>query len=95
MHDKGIAGDAPGLARQQPAPSDPTLLQLPVAGYPISEEAVSSWFARTYGRQPSEREVGTIIDQMAQREASGPVTGPNTEPGGWSTGPSAPPADRR
>jgi hypothetical protein len=69
--------------------------QLPVAGYPISEEAVTYWFQHRYEREPTDRELGAIIDAMARREATPPHSGPESEPLGWTVGPSAPPADRR
>jgi hypothetical protein len=70
-------------------------VQLPVPGYPMSEQAVTDWFRLTYHREPSELEVGTIIDAMARREVTLPEVGPRAEPDGWSTGISAPPATRR
>lgn len=70
-------------------------LELPVAGYPISEDAVAHWFQQTYQRPPRDDELGAIIDAMAQREATPPHDGPNAQSDGWKLGPSAPPADRR
>ena len=69
--------------------------QLPALGYPISEHAVADWYEQTHGRQPTDREVGAIIDAMAQREATSPRVGPTSEPEGWAVGPSAHPATRR
>lgn len=71
-----------------------TTLQLPVAGYPISEDAVADWFQRTYQRAPTDRELGAIIDAMAQREATPPHVGPNSEPEGWTLGPVTSAIDR-
>jgi len=68
---------------------------LPAPGVPISEYAVAEWFARAYGREPSDQEVGAIIDAMAERESTSPRVGPHPEPQGWSVGPSAHPATRR
>jgi len=70
-------------------------VQLPVPGYPISEDAVAHWFQQTYGRQPTDRELGAIIDAMAERETTPPHVGPHADPEGWKIGPSAPPATRR
>jgi hypothetical protein len=54
----------------------PAVTELPVPGYPISEAAVGDWFLRTYGREPTERELGAVMDAMARREATPPVEGP-------------------
>lgn len=70
-------------------------LQLPVAGYPISEDAVAHWFRQTYRRPPTDKELGAIIDAMAERETTPPHVGPHSEADGWKLGPSAPPAGRR
>ncbi|HET8995477.1 MAG TPA: hypothetical protein VFN42_02305 [Acetobacteraceae bacterium] len=70
-------------------------LQLPVDGYPISEDAVAHWFQQTYRREPTDLELGAIISAMAERETTPPHVGPHAEPEGWKVGPSAPPADRR
>lgn len=59
-------------------------MDLPVRGYPISAEAVTNWFIATYGRQPSEREVVSIVNAMAAREASLPKEGPVAGPDGWT-----------
>lgn len=69
--------------------------QLPVAGYPISEDAVTHWFQQTYRRPPSDMELGAIIDAMAEREASPPYVGPHAEAEGRKLGPSTLPAGRR
>ena len=68
---------------------------LPAPGVPITEHAVAEWFARAYGREPNDREVGAIINAMAERESTSPRVGPNPEPQGWSVGPAAHPATRR
>jgi hypothetical protein len=70
-------------------------LPLPAPGLPISAAAVTAWFVRTYGREPSDREVGAIIDAMAERESTSPRVGPHADPQGWSLGPVARPATRR
>ena len=62
-------------------------MELPVAGYPISEEAVTNWFEQTHGRLPSERETGAIMDAMAQREASQPVKAPVSDSNGLANRP--------
>lgn len=69
--------------------------QLPMPGYPISEDAVAYWFQQTYQRLPTDAELGTIIDAMAERETTPPHVGPHAEPEGWKLGPLAAPATRR
>jgi hypothetical protein len=54
-------------------------MELPVEGYPISDEAVTGWFLQRYRRLPSAPEVGCILDMMAQREATPPIEGPLPE----------------
>ncbi len=78
-------------------PDEPTAatLELPATGYPISEEAAEHWFRDRYWREPTEQEIGAIIGEMAQREATPPHDGPNASAGGWVVGPSAAPATRR
>lgn len=70
-------------------------MELPAAGYPISEEAVTNWFQAQHHRMPTEAEVGEVMDAMARRDATPPVQGPRADPEGFETGPSAPPATRR
>ncbi|MBN8873560.1 MAG: hypothetical protein J0H67_12045 [Rhodospirillales bacterium] len=70
-------------------------MELPVLGYPISEEAVTNWFQTQYRRAPTEEEVGAVMDAMALREATPPVEGPLPAAKGFGVGPSAPPATRR
>lgn len=89
------AKDAPGRPQTAPRTNEAdTTLQLPVAGYPISEDAVAHWFQNTYQRRPTDRELGAIIDAMAQREATPPHAGPNSEPEGWTLGPVTSAIDR-
>jgi hypothetical protein len=52
---------------------------LPPLGYPISEEAVTHWFERTFSRAPEVAEVGIILDAMARRDAEQPATEPPSE----------------
>ena len=54
-------------------------VEIPPLGYPISEDAVSHWFQKTFGRNPDSAEVGVIIDAMAKRDAEQPATEPPTE----------------
>jgi hypothetical protein len=54
-------------------------MELPVEGYPISDEAVTGWFLQRYGRLPGAPEVGWIMDAMAQRETTPPIDGPLPE----------------
>jgi hypothetical protein len=68
--------------------------ELPAPGYPASEEAIENWFHDRYGRAPTERELGAIIGEMAQREATAPNRGPDAVPQGWVIGPETP-ATRR
>jgi hypothetical protein len=53
--------------------------ELPPLGYPISEEAVTHWFQRTFNRTPEGAEVGVILDAMARRDAEQPATEPPFE----------------
>jgi hypothetical protein len=69
--------------------------ELPSPGYPPSEDAVSHWFRDRYGRTPSEQEIGAILGEMAQREATPPHRGPRATAHGWVVGPYATPASRR
>jgi hypothetical protein len=55
------------------------LNDIPPQGYPISEEAVVSWFKKTYKRAPAEPEIGVILDAMARRDAEQPATEPPTQ----------------
>jgi len=79
----------------QPRPAAEGQIELPVAGYPISAEALTSWFRRTYSRTPSARELGVLMNAMARRDSTPPHEGPEPDPHGWETSPSAPPATRR
>ena len=51
-------------------------MELPVRGYPISRDAIVTWFRRQYGREPSALEVGEILLRMAERDSSPPETAP-------------------
>jgi hypothetical protein len=72
----------------------PTAWELPAPGYPVAEEAVDHWFQQRYQRPPTEQEVGAIMGEMAQREATPPHRGPDAVAEGWVTGPAAPPTRR-
>jgi hypothetical protein len=86
---------SPEMRREaQSRPAAEGQLDLPVPGYPISEEALTSWFCRTYRRAPSVRELGVLINAMAKRETTPPLAGPEPDPHGWQTGPSAPAATK-
>jgi hypothetical protein len=86
----------PGTGRDaQPRPAVEGQIELPVPGYPNSEEALTSWFNSTYSRTPSAREIGVLMNAMAQRDSTPPHVGPEPDPHGWETKPSAPPARRR
>ena len=54
-------------------------MELPVEGFPISDESVTSWFRQRFGRLPGAPEVGLIMDAMALRESTPPIEGPTTE----------------
>lgn len=77
------------------SPSTEGQIELPAPGYPYSQEAVRSWFRSTYSRVPSERELGALMNAMAQRDFTPPHVGPEADPHGWETTPSGPPATRR
>jgi hypothetical protein len=47
-------------------------IELPVEGYPIGAEAVTTWFQDRYGRIPSAEELTDILNAMAEREATPP-----------------------
>jgi hypothetical protein len=79
----------------QPGPAVEGQIELPVPGYPNSQEAITSWFHRTYFRTPSERELGVLMNAMAQRDSTPLHSGPEPDPHGWETTSSAPPATRR
>jgi hypothetical protein len=55
------------------------MTELPALGYPLSENAVTHWFERTYGRKPEAAEVGVIQERMAEREARQPAAESPTE----------------
>ena len=69
--------------------------ELPAMGYPPSEAALTDWFRRTRGREPTELEIGRIVAAMARRDATPPHDGPHSDPQGWRVDPVAPPATRR
>jgi hypothetical protein len=52
---------------------------IPPQGYPISEEAVTSWYQETFKRAPETAEVGVILDAMARRDAEQPASEPSEE----------------
>lgn len=47
-------------------------MELPVSGYPISRDAITIWFRRQHGREPSSEEVGEILLRMTDRDSSPP-----------------------
>jgi hypothetical protein len=79
----------------QPRPAAEGQVELPVLGYPNSEQALTSWFEKTYSRTPSARQLGVLMNAMARRDSTPPHVGPQPDPHGWETTPSAPPATRR
>jgi hypothetical protein len=58
-------------------------MDIPALGYPISSEAVTSWFRTTYSREPSTAEVGRIIEAMTARDSTRPL---NDAPDGSDPG---------
>jgi hypothetical protein len=70
-------------------------IELPVEGYPYSEQSLTDWFRRRHARDPSTRELGALQVALAQRDSTPPHEGPNADLEGWRTDLSAPPADRR
>ena len=51
-------------------------MELPVAGYPISRDAITSWFRNRHGREPSAVEVGEIMLRMTERDSTPPKAPP-------------------
>jgi hypothetical protein len=49
--------------------------ELPVEGFPISGDAVHTWFVDRHGREPSAEELTRIINAMSEREATPPLEG--------------------
>ena len=47
-------------------------MELPVPGYPISRDAITTWFRREHGREPSAAEVGEIMLRMTERDSTPP-----------------------
>ena len=72
-------------------------LELPVEGYPISEEAVHTWFVDRFRREPGAAELARILNAMAAREATPPVEDTGSEETGTveAGAPAAPGRDRR
>jgi len=64
----------PSSEQMEKPASHQQVTQLPVRGYPISEDAVSHWFEQTFGRAPVPAEVGMIINAMVRRDAEQPAT---------------------
>ena len=76
----------------QPGEAAEGQIDLPVLGYPNSEQALTSWFKMTYSRAPSERELGVLMNAMTLRDSTPPHTGSGPDPHSGRTTPSAPPA---
>jgi hypothetical protein len=78
-----------------PQPEPPVL---PAEGYPYSEPGLRDWFRRTYAREATERELGSLMGAMATRDDKAGAGEPRPEPGGWRVEPAAardPPPARR
>lgn len=71
---------------QEPAPP-----VLPAEGYPYSEPGLRDWFRRTYAREATERELGSLMAAMATRDDKAGPGEPRVEPGGWRVEPVAAP----
>lgn len=88
------AGDRDAAHAIQPDLGGAAQFDLPALGYPYSEQALTEWFRQTYGRTPSERELGVLMDAMAQRDGTLPNRGPQPDPQGWRTAPSPAPGNQ-
>jgi hypothetical protein len=78
-----------------PQPEPPVL---PAEGFPYSEPGLRDWFRRTYAREATERELGSLMGAMATRDDKAGAGEPRPEPGGWRVEPAAapdPPPTRR
>jgi hypothetical protein len=80
-------GDAPAGSK--------AMIELPAPGYPISEQSLTDWFRQRYGRTPSERELGSLMAAMAERNSTPPHEGPRADLEGCQTDPAAEPPARR
>ena len=69
-------------------------IELPVLGYPNSEQGLTFWFRSTYFRAPPQRELGSLMNAMNQRDSTPQQVGPEPDTHGWEAIPSAPPATR-
>ncbi len=49
--------------------------ELPAPGFPVSGDAVHTWFVDRYGREPSAAELTELLNAMAARDATPPVRG--------------------
>ena len=54
-------------------------MELPAPGFPASEQDLTDWFRKKYGREPSDRELGVIMAALAQRESTPPHDRPNAD----------------
>lgn len=68
---------------------------LPLEGFPASSQPVAQWFRDRFGREPGDAELGEILVRMAARGATPPVEQTGAGSDTFTTGDSAPPADRR
>jgi hypothetical protein len=66
---------------------EPQPLELPAEGYPYSEPSLRDWFRRTYAREATERELGSLMAAMATRDDKAGPGEPRVEPGGWRVEP--------
>lgn len=52
---------------------------LPPNSCPVTPEAIREWFRRAEGREPTEKEIREVQDQLAHRgKTSGDPSGPRT-----------------
>jgi len=60
---------------------------LPAEGYPYSEQGLRDWFCREHGREPTERELGALMSEMATRDDKAGPGEPRPESNGWRVEP--------
>lgn len=54
-------------------------MDIPVEGFPFSAVAVAAWFRDRHGCNPADAEINTILNAMAEREATPPLVGPRAD----------------
>lgn len=71
------------------------MIELPAPGYPLSEQSLIDWFRQKYGREPTEREVGTLMSAMAEQGSTPSDEGPQADPEARQTDPGVAPTTKR